>query len=74
MTKLKLGVAAGVAAILAFGVAACGQTTTVTEEPVAETPKMEEPMAAETPMEPAVDAAGATMPEGSPTPAEPAAH
>lgn len=78
MTKLKLGFAAGVAAILAFGVAACGQTTTVTEEPVAEAPAVEE-MPAEAPPEAPVDAAGAppaagTVPEGAPAPAEPAAH
>ena len=34
MTKFKLGMAAAAAAVLAFGVAACGQTTTV-EEPAA---------------------------------------
>ncbi len=38
MTKLKLGLAAGFAAMLAFGVTACGQTTTVTEPPAAEVP------------------------------------
>ncbi len=76
MTKLKLGFAAGVAAILAFGVAACGQTTTVTEEPMAEAP-VAEPAMADAPMEAPVDAAAAgaagTMPEGSPAPADPAA-
>lgn len=74
MTKLKLGFAASVAAILAFGVAACGQTTTVTEDPVAEAPVADE-MTAETPPEAPVDSAAAgTVPEGSPTPAEPAAQ
>jgi hypothetical protein len=32
MTKLKLGLAAGAAALLAFGVAACGPTAPATEE------------------------------------------
>ena len=32
MTKFKLGMAAAAAAVLAFGVAACGQTTTTPEE------------------------------------------
>ena len=36
MTKFKLGMAAAAAAVLAFGVAACGQTTTVEEAPAAE--------------------------------------
>ena len=50
MTKLKLGMAAAAAAVLAFGVAACGQTTTV-EEPAA---VVEEPAApAEAPADPA---------------------
>lgn len=35
MMKFKLGLAAGAAALLAFGVAACGPTTTVSEEPAA---------------------------------------
>ena len=51
MTKFKLGLAASVAAILAFGVAACGQTTAV-EEPAAE---VEAP--AEVPAEVPADAA-----------------
>ena len=35
MTKIQMGVAAAAAAVLAFGVAACGQTTATTEEPAA---------------------------------------
>ena len=38
MTKFKLGMAAAAAAVLAFGVAACGQTTATTEEPAVEEP------------------------------------
>jgi hypothetical protein len=50
MTKFKLGMAAAAAAVLAFGVAACGQTTTV-EEPA---PAVEEPAApVEAPADPA---------------------
>ena len=48
MTKFKLGMAAAAAAVLAFGVAACGQTTTV-EEPAA----VEEAAPAEAPADPA---------------------
>lgn len=55
MTKLKMGFAAGVAAILAFGVAACGQTTEVTEEPAAveEAAPAAEAPPAEAPADPA---------------------
>lgn len=69
MTKIKLGLAAGVAAILAFGVAACGQTTAVTEPAATEAP-------AEPAMEPAAPPADAVAPaEGAAAPAEaPAAH
>ena len=35
MTKFKLGMAAAAAAVLAFGVAACGQTTTRGRDPAA---------------------------------------
>jgi hypothetical protein len=63
MTKLKLGLAAGVAAILAFGVAACGQTTTTTEPaPVEEAAPPVEPVAP--PAEAPVD--GATPPAEAP--------
>jgi hypothetical protein len=60
MTKIQMGVAAAAAAVLAFGVAACGQTTAVEEPPVAEEAA---PEAA--PAETAVDPAAA--------PADPAA-
>lgn len=56
MTKFKLGLAASVAAILAFGVAACGQQTATTEEPAA----VEETMPAEVPAEVPADAAATT--------------
>ena len=50
MTKFKLGMAAAAAAVLAFGVAACGQTTTVEEAPA----EVTEPAApAEAPTDPA---------------------
>lgn len=55
MNKIKFGLIAGAAAVLAFGVAACGQTTTTTEDaPTAES--VGESM--ESSMESAVDAAG----------------
>ncbi|MGE3142131.1 MAG: hypothetical protein AB7L65_02315 [Hyphomonadaceae bacterium] len=54
MTKLKLGLAAGLAAVLAFGVAACGQTTATTEAPAAEATPAEVP--ATDAMAPATDA------------------
>lgn len=60
MTKIQMGVAAAAAAVLAFGVAACGQTTAVEEPPAAEEAA---PEAA--PAETAVDPAAA--------PADPAA-
>ena len=61
MTKFKLGMAALAAAALAFGVAACGQTTTVEEDPAA----TEEAAPAEAPAEAPADPAAA--------PADPAA-
>jgi len=74
MTKIKLGLAAGVAAVLAFGVAACGQTTATTEPPAAEAPA--EPAAVEAPpadaVAPATDAAAPVDPAAAP--ATPAAH
>ena len=60
MTKFKLGMAALAAAALAFGVAACGQTTTVEEDPAAT-----EAAPAEAPAEAPADPAAA--------PADPAA-
>lgn len=53
MTKFKLGMVAAAAAVLAFGVAACGQTTAVTEEPAAAT----DSTAMEAPAEAPADAA-----------------
>ncbi len=64
MTKFKLGLAASAAAILAFGVAACGQTAPTTEEPAAE---VTEPAA-----EPAADPAAAPA-DPAAAPADPAA-
>jgi hypothetical protein len=61
MTKFKLGLAAAAAAVLAFGVAACGQTTTT--EPAA-APEVSEPVA----MDPAIDPAAAPVdPAAAPT-------
>jgi hypothetical protein len=54
MTKFKLGLAAATAAVLAFGVAACGQTTDTTEpaaDPAATTEPAADPAAA--PVDPA---------------------
>jgi hypothetical protein len=56
MTKFKLGMAAAAAAVLAFGVAACGQTTTV-EEPAVEEAA---PAVEEAPVEAPADPAAAT--------------
>jgi len=61
MTKIQMGVAAAAAAVLAFGVAACGQTTAVEEPPVAEEAAPEAAPA----VDPAADPAAA--------PADPAA-
>ncbi|HET9231973.1 MAG TPA: hypothetical protein VFO00_11840 [Vitreimonas sp.] len=63
MTKFKLAMAATAAAVLAFGVAACGQTTTVEEDPAAMTDEAAAP--AEAPAEAPADPAAA--------PADPAA-
>ncbi len=74
MTKLKLGLAAGAAAILAFGVAACGQqSTTATEEPAAvEATETPEAAPAEVPAaDAAATDAAAPAAEGA-APAEPA--
>ncbi|MEQ1708699.1 MAG: hypothetical protein ABL864_10265 [Terricaulis sp.] len=61
MTKFKLALAASAAAILAFGVAACGQTTATTEEPAA---------IEDTTVEPAADPAAV---DPAAAPADPAA-
>lgn len=71
MTKFKLGLAATAAAVLAFGVAACGQTTT--EEPAADPAAVTEPAAdpAAAPVDPAaapVDPAAAPA-DGAAAPA-----
>lgn len=63
MTKFKLGMAAAAAAVLAFGVAACGQTTTVEEQPAA----VEETV--EAPAEAPADAAPAEAPADGAAPA-----
>ena len=47
MTKFKLGMAAAAAAVLAFGVAACGQTTTVDRTTAAATRRTDTPMSTE---------------------------
>ena len=68
MTKFKLGMAALAAAALAFGVAACGQTTTVEEDPAATEATTEAP--AEAPADPAAAPAdpAAAPADGTTTP------
>jgi len=71
MTKFKLGMAAAAAAVLAFGVAACGQTTSTPEEapPAAEAPAAPEAApAAEAPVDPAAAPAEGAAP-AAPAPA-----
>lgn len=74
MTKIQMGVAAAAAAVLAFGVAACGQTTTV-EEPAATTEEAApEAAPAEVPADPAAapaDPAAAPAEGAAPAPATP---
>jgi hypothetical protein len=72
MTKFKLGMAAAAAAVLAFGVAACGQTTTV-EEPAAVEEAAPAPEApAEAPADPAAAPADpAAAPAETPAPTTP---
>lgn len=71
MTKFKLGMAAAAAAVLAFGVAACGQTTATTEEAPA---AVEEPATTEAPADAAAtteapaDAAATTEAPATTTP------
>jgi hypothetical protein len=55
MTKFNLGLAVAAAAVLAFGVAACGQTTATTDEPAAVADTM-----TEAPAEAPADAAATT--------------
>ena len=71
MTKFKLGMAALAAAALAFGVAACGQTTTVEEPAAEEAAPAPEAAPAEAPADPAATppADGTTPPaDGTTTP------
>ena len=70
MTKFKLGMAALAAAALAFGVAACGQTTTVEEDPAATTDSADTMPPAEAPADPAAvpPADGTTPPADTTTP------
>jgi hypothetical protein len=73
MTKTKLGFAAAAAAMLAFSVAACGQTTAPTEEPAAvEEAAPAEAAPAEAPADPAAapaDPAAAPADAAAPAPA-----
>ena len=74
MTKFKLGMAAAAAAVLAFGVAACGQTTAVEEAPAAEEAAPAEAAPAEAPADPAAapaDPAAAPAEGAAPAPATP---
>ncbi len=68
MTKFKLGLAAGVAAILAFGVAACGQTTTVEEPATTEAPAVDTTAPAEVPADTATDTSVAPADGATTTP------
>ncbi len=74
MNMRKLGFAAATAAVLAFGVAACGQTTTV-EEPAATEEAAPEAAPAEAPADPAAapadPAAAPADPAAAPAPATP---
>jgi hypothetical protein len=73
MTKFKLGMAACAAAVLAFGVAACGQTTTVEEDPAAVDAAAPAEAPAEVPADPAaVPADGTTPPADGATTTPPA--
>src|SRR5262245_52377957 len=72
MTKFKLAMAATAAAVLAFGVAACGQTTTVEEDPAAaaDTATTDAAAPAEAPADPAAAPAdpAAAPADGATTP------
>jgi hypothetical protein len=70
MTKFKLAMAATAAAVLAFGVAACGQTTTVEEDPAATTESADTMAPAEAPADPAAAPAdpAAAPADGTTTP------
>jgi len=77
MTKFKLGLAASVAAMLAFGVAACGQTTTVEEPAAVEAPAADVAAPAEAPVDAAAvpaDGTTAAAPADAATTTPPAAH
>jgi translation initiation factor IF-2 len=70
MTKFKLGMAALAAAALAFGVAACGQTTTVEEDPAAtEEAAAPAEAPAEAPADPAAADPAAAPADGTTPPA-----
>jgi hypothetical protein len=68
MTKFKLGMAVAAAAVLAFGVAACGQTTATTEEPAAVEETTEAPAEAPATTEAPADAAATTEAPATTTP------
>ena len=69
MTKIQMGVAAAAAAVLAFGVAACGQTTATTEEaPAVEETTTEAPAEAAATTEAPADAAATTEAPATTTP------
>ena len=69
MTKIQMGLAAAAAAVLAFGVAACGQTTATTEEPAAvEETTTEAPAEAAATTEAPADAAATTEAPATTTP------
>jgi uncharacterized lipoprotein len=75
MTKFKLGMAAAAAAVLAFGVAACGQTTSVQEEPAADAASTDAAAPAEAPADaaaPPADGAATTTPPADGSAAPPA--
>jgi hypothetical protein len=68
MTKFKLAMAATAAAVLAFGVAACGQTTTVEDEAA----PVEAAAPAEAPAEAPADPAAVPPADGTTTTPPPA--
>lgn len=77
MTKTKLALATAIAAVLAFGVAACGpqaETTTTEEAPaVTEPAAAPEAPAVDPAAAPATDPAAATAPATDPAATAPAA-
>jgi len=68
MTKIQMGLAAAAAAVLAFGVAACGQTTATTEEPATVEEAVEAPAEAAATTEAPADAAATTEAPATTTP------